>query len=123
MTTPAARTTFRFYKGATFSTEEIDLLDTDGDPEDISAWSGRLRVWREDDDPSTATPLFDSDTGDDIELTLGGVLGTVVGTIAADITVDVDVDIDGETWYARLEMTDGADVVTRTIEGYVIAQP
>ena len=128
MTYQPARTTFRFYRGATFSTEEIDVQDSDGVAVDLTNWTGVMRVWREDADPTTADPLFASN-GTSPKITLlpspFDATGKVTGVIGFADTL-IDVDPDGETWYCRLELTNtnpNPDVVERTLEGYVIAFP
>lgn len=127
MTTPSTRTTFRFYRGATFSTEAIIIENPDGTPTNITGWTGLMRIWREDQDPAVDDPLYDSSASDatKIFLTVGTTGGQVVGAIPASAT-DIAVDIDGETWYTRIEMTNtnvSPATVERTIEGYVIAFP
>lgn len=126
MTFIPGRANFRFYRGATFSTENITIDDADGVAEDLTGWTGLMQMWREDVDPVTGTPVFSSAgvapliTLNDFDTT-----GVVNGTIAATDAL-VDVAIDGETWYFRLDLTDPAqnpDLVQRELEGYVIAFP
>ena len=124
MTYQPGRANFRFYRGASFSTEQVDITDAAGVPVDLSVgWTGRMRIWREDADPATATPLFDSDVPSTLVLALAN--GSFRGDIPFDQTL-IDVGIDGETWYYRVELTNTAatpDEVDRTLEGYVVAFP
>lgn len=124
MTAPPARTTFRFYRGCTFSTEPIIVDNPDGTPVDISTWTATLQIWREDDDQLTAEPLFTLTSSPPAGIVIDGPEGSVVGTIDAADTL-VPVDVDGEVWPFKLTVTDSTpspDTVERLVVGYVLAQ-
>jgi len=123
MTVPPIFTTFRFYRGTTFSTEPIRVKNPDGTPVDLTGWTGVMNVWREDDDQLVDTPLFALTSSPAAGLTIDGPAGEVVGTIDIPATT-VPVDEDGEMWPFKLTLTNPTptpDYVERLVQGYVIA--
>jgi hypothetical protein len=124
MTLPPIFATFRCYKNATFSTDEIIIKDDDGQPLNLDGWTGVFRTWREDDDPDTDDPVFELST-ENGKLVVTTAEGKVVGTLPAD-EADITVDPDGEQWFATLVMTNTTpdpDYVERTVQGFVVAFP
>jgi hypothetical protein len=125
MTAPPARASYRFYRGTTFTTGPIVDKDTNGDPVDLTDYTAVFDIWREDDDPTTAAPLFHLTSDPAAGLVITPLAGSIEATIAADDTL-VDVDPDGEMWPYRLTLTNTAadpDTVERVLAGWVIAQP
>ena len=125
MTAPPATTTYRFYRGTTFTTDPIILDDgsTPPAPIDLTGYTGVFDVWREDDDPSTETPLFHLTSSDTLVITPAE--GKLVATIDATETL-VAVDPDGEMWPFRLTLTNTnatPDTVERVLTGWIVAQP
>lgn len=121
MTMPPIFTTFRFYRECTFTTEPIVLQNPDGTPIDITGYTARMLIWREDGTPDD--PLFDINTTDGT-LVITGSDGKIEGTIAAT-DADVAVDSDGELWNCKLTLTNPNatpdPTVERIVQGYVIA--
>lgn len=120
MTTRPANVHFYFYPYATFS-EQVVLKDSDGDPIDLTGYTGRLQIKRDD-----GTVLFTLTTDPDGGIVLGGAAGTVTFTIDAEDTgVDL-VDPDGDQWVYDLLMTNtnaAPDTVDRTMQGTIFALP
>jgi hypothetical protein len=123
MTMPPIFTTFRFYRGCTFTTEPIVLENPDGTPIDITDYTGQMLVRRENG--SFDTPLYDLNTTDG-SLVITGVDGKIEGRIEAP-EADVAVDEDGEMWFCKLTLTNPnatpAPTVERIVQGYVVACP
>jgi len=124
MTAPPIWTLFRLYDGATFSTEPIVVNNPDGTPVDLTGWTGRMTIWREDASPDDPLYVLGNAAGE-TGLVIDGPNGSITASVAAS-DVNNQIDEDGELWPFRLVLTNPnatPEYVERLVQGYVVAQP
>lgn len=114
---------FRLYPDATFS-EVTTLLDSNQQPVDLSARTGRLQIRRDRDDADALFTLTTENGG----LSLGADGKIAIAIAAADTypTLTPPIDRDGEAWFYDLLITDPAEtppVVDRLFQGTITVQP
>lgn len=95
-------------QGTTFSTI-INLTDDNGDPIDLTGYTGDSEMRKH----------YSSSNSTSFGVTLGGVDGTVVLTLSANQTSNLT---PGRYVY-DVEVTSGANVVSRIVEGIVTVTP
>ena len=95
-------------QGTTFSTI-INLTDDNGDPIDLTGYTGDSEMRKH----------YTSSNSTSFGVSLGGVDGTVVLTLSANQTSNL---IPGRYVY-DVEVTSGANVVSRIVEGIVTVTP
>lgn len=118
-TVQPASVNFWLYSGATF-TAPVTLKDSDGNPIDLTGYSGILMARR---DISDVAPVFTCTTTDST-MTLGGNLGTVTLNLTATLTAGFGIDYAGEIWYHDLLLTHADDTtVDKPYQGVIIASP
>ncbi len=96
-------------QGAKFGVQ-FTWQDKDGNPIDLSLWTGQIQFRESKDDTSI---LYDSDTAGDI--VMGGVAGTVDFNLPTLTTTEFTFD---DCLY-DLELTDPDGEITRLVEGRV----
>ena len=118
-TVQPASVNFWLYQGATF-TAPVVLKDSNGDPIDLTGYSGKLMARR---DISDVTPVFTCQTTDG-SMSLGGNTGQVTLNLTAVVTAGLSIDYAGEVWYhdLLLKHADGV-TVDKPYQGVIIAAP
>lgn len=121
-TTRPATINFRLYPDATFS-EQQTLLDSDGEPVDLSGRSARMHIRRDRDDYDFVFELTTENGG----IALGDD-GSIQLSISADQTypeLAPAIDRDGEQWFHDLLITTpgAVPVVDRLYQGRVLVFP
>lgn len=95
-------------QGATYSTS-ITLTDNNGDPIDLSLYSGAAQIRKH----------FTSSSYTAFTVTLGGTNGTIALSLSANATANLAA---GRYLY-DVELTDGGGDVSRVFEGIVTVNP
>lgn len=95
-------------QGASFSTTTT-LTDTDGNPIDLTNYSGAAQMRK----------TYTSSSAVTFDVSLGGSLGTVVLSLSANSTANVAA---GRYVY-DVELTDNSGLVSRVFEGIVTVNP
>lgn len=95
-------------QGASFSTTTT-LTDTDGNPIDLTNYSGAAQMRK----------TYTSSSAVTFNVSLGGTLGTVVLSLSANATANVAA---GRYVY-DVELTDNTGLVSRVFEGIVTVNP
>ena len=123
MTTQPATINFRMYPDATFS-EVTTLLDSEGDPVDLSAKTALMHIRRDRDD---VFHIFELSTADgSITLAADGAITLNIPATQTYPVLSPAIDRDGEMWFHDLLITDPTTTpptVDRLYQGSVIVFP
>lgn len=122
VTTRPATVNFRLYPDATFVEKQI-LLDSEGEPVDLSGRTARMHIRRDRDAPEYIFELTTENGG--IVLDADGGIQLTVPASDTYPELSPPIDRDGEQWYHDLLITTpGAPaVVDRLYQGRVLVFP
>lgn len=122
MTTHPATINFRLYPNASFL-ETQTLLDSEGEPVDLSGRSARMHIRRDRDDADFVFELTTANGG--IALGEDGSIGLDIPATLTYPDLTPPIDRDGELWFHDLLITTpgSPDIVDRLYQGRVMVFP